>query len=60
MIKMLHSLFSSFLGSRSTYHTKFYLKIRTGSQVILTLFLDFGYPPLLDSKKTGRIKNKLH
>ena len=42
----------------STYHAKFYLKIRTGSQVILTLFLDFGYPPLLDSKKTGHIKNE--
>ena len=43
----------------STYHAKFYLKIRTGSQVILTLFLGFGCPPLLDSKKTGRIKNEL-
>ena len=43
----------------SIYHTKFYLKIRTGSQVILTLFLGFGRPPSLDSKKTGRIKNEL-
>ena len=43
----------------STYHAKFYLKIRTGSQVILTLFLGFGRPPLLDSKMTGRIKNGL-
>ena len=43
----------------STYHAKFYLKIRTGSEVILTLFLDFGYPPFLDSKETGRIKNEL-
>ena len=43
----------------STYHAKFYLKIRTGSQVILTLFLGFGRSPLLDSKKTGRIKNEL-
>ena len=43
----------------STYHTKFYLKIRTGSQVILTLFLGFGRPPSLDSKQTGRIKNEL-
>ena len=43
----------------STYHAKFYLKIRTGSQVILTLFLGFGRPPSLDSKKTGRIKNEL-
>ena len=43
----------------SIYHAKFYLKIRTGSQVILTLFLGFGRPPLLDSKKTGRIKNEL-
>ena len=25
----------------------------------MTLFLDFGYPPLLDSKKTGHIKNEL-
>ena len=56
MIKILHSLFSSFLGSRSA---KFYLKIRTGSQVIFTLFLGFGRPPLLDSKMTGRIKNEL-
>jgi len=29
----------------SIYHTKFYLKIRTGSQVILTLFLGFGRSP---------------
>ena len=43
----------------STYHAKFYLKIRTGSQVIFTLFLGFGRPPLLDSKMTGRIKNEL-
>ena len=43
----------------SIYHAKFYLKIRTGSQVILTLFLGFGRPPSLDSKKTGRIKNEL-
>ena len=43
----------------STYHAKFYLKIRTGRQVILTLFLGFGCPPLLDLKKTGRIKNEL-
>ena len=43
----------------STYHAKFYLKIRTGSQVILTLFLGFGRPPLLDSKMTGRIKSEL-
>ena len=41
----------------STYHAKFYLKIRTGSHVIFTLFLGFGRPPLLDSKMTGRIKN---
>ena len=43
----------------STYHAKFYLKIRTGSQVIFTLFLGFRRPPLLDSKMTGRIKNEL-
>ena len=43
----------------SIYHAKFYLKIRTRSQVILTLFLAFGRPPSLDSKKTGRIKNEL-
>ena len=43
----------------STYHAKFYLKIRTGSRVVLTLFLGFGRPPSLDSKKTGRIKNEL-
>ena len=43
----------------STYHAKFYLKIRTGRQVILTLFLGFGRSPLLDSKKTGRIKKEL-
>ena len=43
----------------STYHAKSYLKIRTGSQVILTLFLGFGHSPLLDSKKTGRIKYEL-
>ena len=43
----------------STYHAKFYLKIGTGSQVILTLFLGFGRPPLLDSKLSGRIKNEL-
>ena len=43
----------------SIYLAKFYLKIRTGSQVILTLFLGFGRPPSLDSKKTGRIKNEL-
>ena len=43
----------------SIYHAKFYLKIRTGSQVILTLFLGFGRPPSHDSKKTGRIKNEL-
>ena len=42
-----------------TYHAKFYLKIRTGGQVILTLFLGFGRPPSLDSKMTGRIKNGL-
>ena len=42
-----------------TYHAKFYLKIRTGSHVILTLFLGFGRLPSLDSKKTGRIKNEL-
>ena len=30
-----------------------------GSQVILTLFPGFGRPPLLDSKKTGHIKNEL-
>ena len=38
----------------SIYLAKFYLKIRTGSQV-----LGFGRPPSLDSKKTGRIKNEL-
>ena len=43
----------------SIYHAKFLLKIGTGSQVILTLFLDFGRPPSFDSKKTGRIKNEL-
>ena len=43
----------------STYHAKFYLNIRTGSQVILALFLGFGRPPLLDSKKIWRIKNEL-
>ena len=43
----------------STCHAKFYLKIRTGSQVIFTLFLGFGRPLSLDSKKTGRIKNEL-
>ena len=43
----------------STYHAKYYLKIRMGSQVILTLFLGFGRSPLLDLKKTGRIKNEL-
>ena len=43
----------------STYHAKLYLKIRTGSQVVLTLFLGFDRPPSLDSKKTGRIKNEL-
>ena len=43
----------------SIYLAKFYLKIRTGSQVILTLFLGFGRPPSLDSKMTGRIKNEL-
>ena len=32
------------------YHAKFYLKIRTGSLIILTVFLDFGRPPLLNSK----------
>ena len=42
-----------------TYHAKFYLKVLTGSHVILTLFLGFGRSPLLDSKKTGRIKNDL-
>ena len=42
----------------STYHAKFYLKIRTGSQVILTLLLGFGRPPLFDSKMTERIKNE--
>ena len=42
----------------STYHAKFYLKIRTGSPVVLTLFLGFGSPPLLDSKMTERIKNE--
>ena len=41
------------------YHVKFYLKIRAGSLVILTLILDYDRPPLLDSKKTGRIKNEL-
>lgn len=35
----------------NTYHVKFYLKILTGSQVILTLFLGFGRPPLLDIQK---------
>ena len=43
----------------STYHAKFYLKIQTGSHVILTLFLGFGRPPLLNSKMTERIKNEL-
>ena len=43
----------------STYHAKFYLKIRTGNQVILTLFLGFGCSLLLDSKITERIKNEL-
>lgn len=43
----------------STYHAKFYLKIRTGSQLILTLFPGFGRPPLLDSKMTERITNEL-
>ena len=43
----------------STYHAKFYLKIRTGSQVILSTFLGFSRPPLFDSKMTGRIKNEL-
>ena len=44
-----------------TDYAKSYLKIRTGShdQVILTVFLGFGRPPLLDSRKTGRIKNEL-
>ena len=35
------------------------MKIRTGSQVILTLFLGFGRPPLHDSKMIGCIKNEL-
>lgn len=43
----------------STYHAKFYLKIRMGSEVILTLFLGFGRPPLLDSKMTECIKKEL-
>ena len=43
----------------STYHAKFYLKIRTESQVILILFLRFGRPPLLDSKMTECIKKEL-
>ena len=43
----------------STCHAKFYLKIRRGSQVILTLSLGFGHLPLLDSKMTKRIKNEL-
>ena len=42
----------------STYHARFYLKIRKGIQVILTLFLGFGRPPLLDQKQTGCIKNE--
>ena len=43
----------------STYHAKFYLKIRTGSQVILTLFLSFGPSAIAPLKKTGHIKNEL-
>ena len=45
MIKILHSLVLS------TYHAKFYLKIRTGSQVILTLFLGFGLFAIARFKK---------
>ena len=37
----------------------FILKIRTGSQVILTLFLGFRRPPLIDSKLTECIKKEL-
>ena len=61
MIKILHSFSLHFWVAEvlSTYYAKFYLKIRTGSQVILTLFLGFGRPPSLDSKKTGCIKNEL-
>ena len=43
----------------NTYHAKFYLKIRTVCQFILTLFFGFGRPPLLDPKMTGCIKNEL-
>ena len=47
------------MGSEMCIRDRFYLEIRTGSQVILTMFLGFGRSPLLDSKKTGRIKNEL-
>ena len=44
----------------SSYLAKFYLKIRTGSQVILTLFLSFGPSAIAPlKKKTGHIKNEL-
>ena len=61
MIKILHSLLSSFweVEVQSTYHAKVYLKIRTGSQVMLTLFLCFGCLPLLDPKMSECIKKEL-
>ena len=58
MIKILHSFSLHFWEGEvlSTYHAKFYLKIRMRRQIILTLCLGFGRSPLLESKKTGRLK----
>ena len=44
----------------SIYHAKFYLKIRTGSQVILTLFLGFGSPPVMIDCIIGMHYQSLH
>jgi len=61
MIKILHSLYSSFLGSRSAEYLPCQVLFENSNRKsgYLTLFLGFGLPPLLDSKKTGRIKNEL-
>ena len=60
MIKILHSLLSSFLGSRSAEYLpcQVLFENSNGKSGYFTLFLGFGSPPLLDSKMIERIKNE--
>ena len=64
MIKILHSLFSSFLGSRSAEYLPYQVLFENSNGKsdyfdLVSWFWPFAIARLLDSKKTGRIKNEL-